>query len=543
MLGFTILDEAGQPISGYRYLEGGEKYGKKLSFTDDLRYTLGSAPIIFNDRRVGSVEALFSDDRYLRITALLLAVSSLVGICSSVVLYLFPLRVVRRAEGELRRATEFSQTVLESTSDAVSIINVDDYRVVGGNAQFFRTVGISEAQLTGSSCRELTHGRIAPCSAPEDGNCPLLETAQTGRHAAAEHFHLLGGGEKRFVEVSTSPVFDEHGKVTQVVHVTRDITDRKRAEVALKEAETKFRSLVEESLVGVYIIQEGLFRYVNPKMAEIFGYAASELVDRKGLVHLVLPEDWPVVQENLRRKMAGEVSSINYEFRGVTRDNLVIHLEVFGNRTVYQGNPAVIGTLLDVTARKRADEQIHQLAYYDPLTKLPNRRLLLDRLNQGLAYARRSRRILALLFLDLDNFKDINDTLGHDVGDELLKIVAQRLVGCVREADTVCRQGGDEFIVVLTDIAQPQDVTRVEEKILEMICKPIYLLGNELSITTSLGVAVYPTDGADSVSELMKKADMMMYEMKKENRRARAREEGSTAATEHARPATPLSGS
>ena len=525
LLGFSVLDEAGRPIGGYQYLEGGEKYGGKLNFEDDLRYTVGTAPIIFNNRRVGTVQALFSDARCLQTTALLFGVSTLVGLSITAVVYLFPLKVVRRAEEELKRVTEFSRTVLDSTSDAVSIIDVGDFRVVGGNTQFFRTVGIAEAQLTGSKCYELTHDRTEPCCEPEDGSCPLRQTVRTGGHASAEHTHILGSGKRCFVEVSTSPVFDERGKV---------------AEVALKEAETKFRSLVEESLVGVYIVQDGLFRYVNPKMAQIFGYAASELVDRKGPVHLVLPEDWPTVEENLRRKLVGELPSINYQFRGVTRSHAAIDLEVFGNQTVYQGKPAVIGTLLDVTARTLADEQIHQLAYYDPLTKLPNRRLLLDRLNQGLAQAKRGGRLLALMFLDLDNFKLINDTLGHDAGDELLKIVAHRLVGCVREADTVCRQGGDEFIVVLTEIAHPHDVTRVEDKILQAIREPIELLGNVLHISTSLGVAVYPSDGADSVDDLMKKADMGMYQMKKQKRgNAGSHEERTPSAAEPAGSAAP----
>lgn len=542
LLGFSVLDEMGRPLSNYQYLEGGEKYGEKLNFADDLRYTVGSAPIIFNNRRVGTVQALFSDARCLQAAALLFAVSSLVGLCITVVVYLFPLKVVRRAEEELKRVTEFSRTVLDSTDDAVSIIDVGDFRVVGGNAQFFRSIGITEAQLAGSKCYELTHGRTESCCGPEDGSCPLRQTVRTGGYASAEHTHILASGKRRYVEVATSPVFDEQGKVAQVVHVTRDITDRKMAEVALKEAETKFRSLVEESLVGVYIVQDGVFRYVNPKMAQIFGYEASELVERRGPAHLVLPEDWPAVEENLRRKLVGEPQSVNYQFRGVTRGKAVIDLEVFGNQTVYQGKPAVIGTLLDVTARKRADEQIHQLAYYDPLTKLPNRRLLLDRLNQGLAQAKRAGRLLALMFLDLDNFKLINDTLGHDAGDELLKIVAHRLVGCVREADTVCRQGGDEFIVILTEIAQPQDVTRVEEKILQAIREPIELLGHELSISTSLGVAVYPSDGADSVDDLMKMADMGMYQMKQEKRGAAVSHlERTSSAAEPAGPAAPIS--
>src|SRR6185369_6918612 len=170
-----------------------------------------------------------------------------------------------------------------------------------------------------------------------------------------------------------------------------------------------------------------------------------------------------------------------------------------------------------VTMKRRIQEQnnyIRNMAYYDALTGLPNRRLLLDRLNHALAQARRYQRSMALLFLDLDNFKHVNDTMGHDIGDELLKVVAGRLQACVRVIDTVCRQGGDEFIIVLTEIAHPQGVAVVANKIIEVISEPISLQEKELRITTSIGIAVYSVAGTDDEKELMKKADRAMYEAK-----------------------------
>jgi diguanylate cyclase (GGDEF)-like protein/PAS domain S-box-containing protein len=258
---------------------------------------------------------------------------------------------------------------------------------------------------------------------------------------------------------------------------------------------------------------------VNPKFSEIFGYEESELLEKMGPVHLVLPEDWPMVRECLRRRVDGEVKSINYRFRGVTKVQTVLHLEVFGSRTVYQGRTAVIGTMLDVTEHKKAEAKIHLLAYYDVLTNLPNRRLLLDRLNQALARAKRSHSFVALMFLDLDNFKQVNDTLGHDVGDELLKAVAGRLVACVRDTDTVSRQGGDEFIIVLTEIVEPQDVALVQDKILKSVSEPIYIQENELRITTSIGIAMCHANGPEDANDLMKNADKAMYEAKKAKRK------------------------
>jgi hypothetical protein len=134
--------------------------------------------------------------------------------------------------------------------------------------------------------------------------------------------------------------------------------ERKRAEEALRESEEKFRDLAERSLVGVYLIQDEIFKYVNPRLAEIFGYTVEELIDKKGPENLVLPEDWPIVKENLRKRISGEIESIRYAFKGLTKNKKIIYVEVYGSRTVYRGGPAVIGTLLDITERKQAEETV-----------------------------------------------------------------------------------------------------------------------------------------------------------------------------------------
>jgi len=163
---------------------------------------------------------------------------------------------------------------------------------------------------------------------------------------------------------------------------------------------------------------------------------------------------------------------------------------------------------------RQREEQIRLLAYFDPLTELPNRRLLLDRLDQALAQARRHHYSMAILFLDLDCFKQVNDTLGHDVGDELLRRVAARLTTCVRGGDTVSRTGGDEFIVVLTEVAHPGDAANVADKICHALAEPVEVAGQRIDVTTSIGIAVYPVDGTDDMLALMKKADRAMYAAK-----------------------------
>lgn len=213
-----------------------------------------------------------------------------------------------------------------------------------------------------------------------------------------------------------------------------------------------------------------------------------------------------------------DASTITY--RIVRRDGAVRWI-AHGCRRVFGRNGRFMGRRAsnrDITELKEAEEKIRQLAYYDTLTGLPNRRLLVDRLDHALAQARRFHRSLAVMFLDLDRFKLINDTLGHSSGDELLRQVATRLAACVREGDTVARPGGDEFVIVLTEVAQPQDAAGVARKVITAFDAPFPVAGQELRVTTSIGIAIYPIDGADDVDELMKKADMAMYRAKEAGR-------------------------
>jgi diguanylate cyclase (GGDEF)-like protein/PAS domain S-box-containing protein len=160
--------------------------------------------------------------------------------------------------------------------------------------------------------------------------------------------------------VSTSPLFESDGRMIGCVHVARDITERKRMEEALRESENKFRDLAEKSLVGIYLVQDGVFKYVNAKLAEINGYSVEELIDKKGPKDIVFPEDWPMVEENTRKRLSGEVESLLFEFRGIPKDNRIINLEAYGSQTMYRGRPAVIGTLLDITDRKRAEDKLRE---------------------------------------------------------------------------------------------------------------------------------------------------------------------------------------
>ncbi|PKM97522.1 MAG: hypothetical protein CVU79_07745 [Elusimicrobia bacterium HGW-Elusimicrobia-3] len=198
--------------------------------------------------------------------------------------------------------------------------------------------------------REKASQRIFQEHSASDG-----ETVHGGPEA---HYALRADGTEVPIEITAKIIKIKGRKVLQGFF--RDVSARKKTELALKESELKFKTLTEKSIVGVYLIQGGLFRYVNPVMSEVFGYSPEELINRKGPQDLVQAEDWPLVQESLRRRLDGEIKSLNYGFRGVRKDGAVIYAEVFGTRIDYLGQPAVIGTLLDVTERKRAQEALRE---------------------------------------------------------------------------------------------------------------------------------------------------------------------------------------
>lgn len=192
-------------------------------------------------------------------------------------------------------------------------------------------------------------------------------------------------------------------------------------------------------------------------------------------------------------------------------------VEVCANHLDVRGGVLIV-FVRDITQRKQDEAHIRQLAFFDPLTGLANRRMLIDRLGQALFQARRHRRALAVMFMDLDRFKQVNDTLGHDVGDELIKEVAHRLAHCVRGGDTVSRQGGDEFVIVLAEIGGEGDAACVAEKIIAAIAEPLQIGGRMLNVTVSIGIAALPADGTDDVAALLKKADQAMYLAKEAGR-------------------------
>jgi PAS domain S-box-containing protein len=283
------------------------------------------------------------------------------GLVAGLVGVLLDVTERKKAEKILAEREEFLSNILDSIQDGISILD-DELRLIRVNPVIERRFpGINS--IIGRKCYESYHGRSEPCE-----SCPSMETLRSGK-PSFKAFSLTVGESECWLELYTFPLFDSgKSRIMGVIEYSRDVTEQHRVEKALIFAEKKFRSLVEQSLVGTYIIQDGRFVYVNPKMAEIFGYSQEELTS--GITHLDLTveEDRPLTAENVRRRIVGEVKSVHYGFRGLRKDGTTIYAEVYGTGTQYNGRPAIIGTLLDVTARTRAEaalreseERFHQI--------------------------------------------------------------------------------------------------------------------------------------------------------------------------------------
>ncbi len=293
------------------------------------------------------------------------------------------------------------------------------------------------------------------------------------------------------------------------------IIGRVRAQTRLQQNEQKFREIFHGSNDAVFIHDlAGQFLEVNQVACSRLGYSREELLNMTPM-DLDAGEYADSVPQ--RTQDVDQQGSLVFESVHRCKDGSTIAVEINSRKIDYEGKGCILSIARDITERKQAEEKIREMAYHDSLTGLPNRKLFSDRVGIALAQAGRSQNNVAFVMLDLDNFKDINDTLGHDAGDFLLKTAAERLNAAMRKSDTVARFGGDEFVLLLPDLKGIEDATRVAQKIVDSFRKPFLINTHQLIVTTSIGIAVYPDDGSDEVA-LLKNADIAMYQAKQAGR-------------------------
>lgn len=331
-----------------------------------------------------------------------------------------------------------------------------------------------------------------------------------------EGMHRLSAGDYQLH--MQYPRRDDMGRLIEALnnsaqHFGAMLHELEDSHASLSRAENMFRGMAEHSGIGVYVHSGTRFLFVNPAMAQMLGYEREEMMK-----HLkprdVLSEPVDVANTDVAPAAHdGGPTGPALLRHGRCRDGSIIELEVFESPIPFDGDTVTMSVALDVTARREAEEQIWRQAHFDCLTNLPNRHMIQDKLGVALALAKARGESVALVLLDIDHFKYVNETLGLSLGDELLKQAASRIKRCLRDDDKVGRLGGDEFMIIIGDIEGPITADRVCQRIMAAMSTPFRLEDEDINLTVSMGLTVFPQDG-DTIFDLFKNADMALYEAK-----------------------------
>ena len=416
-----------------------------------------------------------------------------------------------RRESEERFRALFNQAT-------VGVAQVDSAtgQFVRVNQRYADILGYSPQELVGMTFQSLTH--------PDDLAADLAQVRRLQSGDVPEYRlekrYIHKDGHEVWGDLTVSSMWASGSAPGYHIAVVQDITARKRMEENLRANEQRLRSILERLPMGLCLVQDdGLISFRNARYVQICGYTQEEVPDTNTWWQRAYPD--ATEREAIRQRLLdtshqGIIPLAEYTIR--CADGKYKPVEISG--IFVEGGRLI--TMQDLSERKAAEEEINQLAYYDPLTRLPNRRLLMDRLQQALATSARHHRSGALLMLDLDNFKTVNETRGHDRGDALLLQVAHRLRSCVHEDDTVARQGGDEFVVVLEDLGDsPEEAAAraedVGQRILGVLREPYQIDGDAHHSSLSMGVTIY-SGTRETVDELLKRADLALYQAKNAGR-------------------------
>jgi diguanylate cyclase (GGDEF)-like protein/PAS domain S-box-containing protein len=415
-----------------------------------------------------------------------------------------------KAEKEVRKAQTFLSSIVDNIPNMVFVKNASDLRFVHFNKAGEALTGYSQADLLGKNDYDLFPKEQAEFFVVKD-----RETLMTRNQVLInEESITTRNGETRILQTKKLPILDEAGNPRYLLGIAEDITERKRVEEQLRITANAVENTAEA--VVIYDANRCIVS-VNKAYTAISGYSATEVTGlptelTSAEVHgqTFFSTLWRTVGQTgrwqgeiLRRRKNGEAYPSLSSISAVKDPS--------GTATHY------VLVFNDISSFKQYEAKLEFLAHHDALTQLPNRALFLDRLQESLKRANRHHKTIGLLFIDLDRFKTINDSLGHQIGDELLRAVAQRLTACVRASDVVARLGGDEFTVLLDELSDVKDAGMIAAKVLAALANPILSGGHELAVSGSIGISCYPQDGGDAET-LLKSADLAMYNAKEAGR-------------------------
>jgi len=419
-------------------------------------------------------------------------------------------------EDPLEAERRFLDAVLDTLASAFFVVDATG-RLVRWNTSLASAIGYGAKEIESMHCTDLVSPRDRPAV-----QAALRDVLDTGREVSLEAEIVDRAGNVRPYAITGKPL--RHGDAAFMVGVASDITMRKRAERQTARAKERLDLALSGSRLALWDWDLAADRvYFNESWSAMLGGEPRESTFAGDEVRSWVHEsDREVFAAAMGNATKGVSEGFDCEYRVADAHGAWIWIHARGKVTQRDAGARALrmtGTSTNVSKRKAAEERADFLATRDPLTRLPNRMLLHDRLEQALLNAARNRVGFAFMFIDLDRFKTINDSLGHDVGDELLKSVADRLTGCVRATDTVARLGGDEFAVILENLGPDDDdgAQHVARKMVRSITEPLVIAGQPLATSCSIGISLYPADGRDSAT-LMKNADVAMYYAKEQGR-------------------------
>ncbi len=420
----------------------------------------------------------------------------------------------KRTEEALALSEERFRSILDETQEAYYELDL------AGNFTFVNNtlcdhIGYTREELLGMNFR----GHVYKDDVERVYNI-FARIYMTGRPERRMSYRIdCKDGTMMIVENTGLPLYNQKGEIVGFRGIAQDITKSKEMEEALRQSEERYRTVMDE-------IEEWYFEtdlagnvvFFNDIFARVLGYSSEQLAGLNYRI-FIKPEEVDTVFKifNHIYKTGETVKNFPQEF---VRPNGNITFAEFSILPKRNQEGKIFGFRVighDITERKRTEQQLNYMATHDPLTGLPNRFLLMDRLKMALANAKRNRYKIAVMVLDLDHFKTVNDTLGHLTGDQLLKEIGGRLTGLLRQNDTVARLGGDEFVVLLSEIGKMDNAGEVAKKIIKAIAEPFVYTGHRINSSTSIGIAMYPEDGEDT-EKMLKNADAAMYYAKSQGR-------------------------